>query len=505
MKILLLNLLNPPGIRVLRDFGGGFGTASTYKKGRLHTIFPPLHEAIAAAMLERKGYEVSIFDCQTQNQEPTKLLTQIERQEPAIIICRVSAPSLDSDLAIISGIKERLPNTFLMGWGSLCKMAPQEILDKSKLDLVMGEVELEFGIVHILERLLEKGFVENGIRTSLKTNIRYLDLSERRIIRDLDMMPPPAYHLLDMKNYVAEESGFIPGGSKNKPVPFFSVLGSHGCSFNCMYCVYPIIFGPWRGRSPEKMVNEVETLVNNYGIKVIWFEDQVFSMSIKRAITICDEIIKRGLTLQWACETRASKLSNALLKKMKKAGCSRIQIGIETGDPELFKKIGKAGCDLKTAEQNIRAAQKEGILVEANFIVGLPGESWQTVKNTATFIDRLVPDVFSVSIATPYPGTPLYQMAEQNNWILTRDWNKYGLSSAVMSMPTFTNQDMEKAQEYLVSEASFKRQWKIMINDLQHVRLGKIANDVLLNLPEMPKQVYRWAKGKSRSTSTCVS
>ena len=395
---------------------------------------------------------------------------------------------------IISLIKEKLPNIFLVGWGSLCKMAAQEVLDKSKLDLVVGEAELEFVVSQVLERIQSGKSPDSA---TLQNKVRYVDYSENQIVRNLDMLPPPAYHLLNMKEYVAEEYGFVPGSSRNRMLQFSSVLGSHGCSFNCMYCVYPVVFGKWRGRSPTKMVDDVEVLVKNYSVKVIWFEDQAFSMDVNRAAVICDEIIKRHLDVYWACETRADKLPAELLRKMKKAGCSRIQLGIETGDPSLFKKLGKSGCNLETVTKSIKAIQNEGIILETNFIVGLPGESWETVKGTAAFIDKFKPDVFSVSLATPYPGTELYDLAERNNWIVTKDWNKYGLSKPVLNMPTFTAQDMEKAREYLVSEASFKRQWNQMANDIRHGKLGKVTKDVFANISQVPKQVYRLAKRKT--------
>ncbi len=420
----------------------------------------------------------------------------MQKLSPDVIVCRVSAPSFDSDLAWISRLKEALPNTSLVGWGSLCKMASQEVVSKSKLDLVVGEAELEFVILQALESIQKTDSVH---KESLDDRVKYAEYTSQEDNRDLDGLPPPAYHLLDMAEYVAEESGFVPGSPRGSLVRFASVLGSHGCSFNCMYCVYPVVFGKWRGRSPKKIVDDVEVLVKDYGVKIVWFEDQAFSMDVNRATAICDEIIKRRLEVSWACETRADKLPVELLKKMKTAGCTRIQLGIETGDPELFKKLGKSACQMETVTKNIRAIQEEGILVETNFIVGLPGESWETVKNTAAFINRFRPDVFSVSLATPYPGTKLYEMAEANGWIVTRDWNKYGLSKPVLSMPTFTSQDMERAREYLVSEASVKRQWNQMTNDLRHGRLGKVARDIVSNVPQIPRQIYRLSKGKLKS------
>jgi radical SAM superfamily enzyme YgiQ (UPF0313 family) len=266
-----------------------------------------------------------------------------------------------------------------------------------------------------------------------------------------------------------------------------------------MYCVYPIIFGKWRGRSALKIVDDLEVLANKYDVKVIWFEDQAFSMDIYRAGAICDEIVLRGLKVSWACETRADKLNKELLGKMKRAGCSRIQLGIETGDTTLFRQFGKSACKIETVKKSVKEIKDNGILVETNFIVGLPGENWQTVRNTAGFIDDFQPDILSVSLATPYPGTKLYEIAESNGWITTKDWNNYGLSKPILNMPTFTSQDMEKARDYLVSHASFKRQWGQTKNDLRSGRIDKVVRDAALNLPKIPQFTRKLLKRKFRS------
>ncbi|MCW4010394.1 MAG: radical SAM protein [Candidatus Bathyarchaeota archaeon] len=492
---MLLNLPSPAGIHVLRDFGGGFGTASTVKKGSRQTVFPPLHEAFAAAILEKKGYDVAVVDGQIHDLSLSTLFSAVKKFNPDVIVCRVSAPSFDSDLTVISRLKAELPEARLVGWGSLCKMTPQDVMRKSKLDLVVGEAELEFAVSEAVQQAQK---IPAGERVE-QSEGRYVDFLSLPLNRDLDSLPPPAYHLLDLSRYTVKKSSFIAGESSSRFVRFASVLGSHGCSFNCIYCVYPVVFGKWRGRSPTKIVDDVEGLVKKYGVEVVWFEDQAFSMDTNRALSICNQIIQRGVRVSWACETRADKLSVELLKKMKKAGCTRIQLGIETGDPELFQKLGKSACNMETVTKNIKAIQNEGILVETNFIVGLPGETWDTVRNTAAFIDRVKPDVFSVSLATPYPGTQLYELAERNGWIVTRDWNQYGLSKPVLNMPTFTSGDMEKAREYLVSEASFKRQWSQMTSDLQQGHLGKVAKDFISNAPQIPRYIHNRLKGKLKA------
>jgi radical SAM superfamily enzyme YgiQ (UPF0313 family) len=306
---------------------------------------------------------------------------------------------------------------------------------------------------------------------------------------NLDAIPIPAYHLLDMKKYVGQESHYIPGGSDNKFIPLFSVSGSRGCAFNCVYCPYPVTYGTWRGRSPEKVVDEIEVLVKKYNIHTIWFHDQTFSMISGRTMELCDDIIRRGLDIHWATETRIDRLTPEVIRKMKESGCGRLEIGVETGDPHLLTTVGKRGLAIERVEKTIKAIQKEGIIVETNILVGLPGETWSSIQKTVAFLKKTDPDIVTAMIVTPYPGTPLFKMAEENNWLLTRDWSKYTLFEPVFSMPGFTDKDMKKAHNYIYLQLAIKKEKDEIFNALKNLELRTFAKKSTLNVYRLVRQL----------------
>jgi radical SAM superfamily enzyme YgiQ (UPF0313 family) len=246
--------------------------------------------------------------------------------------------------------------------------------------------------------------------------------------------------------------------------------------------------------TPKKVVDEIEFLVKNYGIKVFWFHDQVFTMIPERVEEICSEIINRGLDVTWACETHLRKLPTSLVVKMKEAGCSRIQVGIETGDPELLSKAGKVGCTVDEMEKAMRQLHELGILVEANFIVGLPGENWSTVRNTANMIRRTRPDDVAISMITPYPGTPLFALAKKRDWIVTDDWNRYSTSQPVMASPDFSVEEMKEAQRYLYGTFLYGRRLSELNRTLRKRMFRRFFEELYTGLLDVGFGAYVIAK-----------
>ncbi|RLI43812.1 hypothetical protein DRO69_08785 [Candidatus Bathyarchaeota archaeon] len=498
MKVLLISLPDPPGIHVFRFHAAGFGSSFVMPNPEhKYEVYPPIYEAYVASILENEGHEVRILDCQSPNIEVEEILKEIEKKNPSLIISRICLPSYYHDLKIMAKIKELFPDIVLIGWGGICKVFPENVLRESQLDIVFRAVELE-DILPEFIRAYEKDKIENVLGISLKKNGEISHTANRPFNKNLDAIPVPAYHLLNMKKYVTQESHYIFGGSKEKFIPFFSVSGSRGCSFNCIYCPYPVTYGPWRGRSPEKVVDEIEVLVRKYNIRTIWFHDQTFSMIPKRTIQLCDEIIERRLDIHWATETRIDTLKPKVLKKMKESGCGRLEVGVETGDPILLKTVGKRGLTIEKIVKTAKAIKKERIILETNFLVGLPGETWDSIKTSAELIKKINPDILTAMIVTPYPGSPLYTMAEKNGWLLTKDWSKYTLFEPVFSMPNFTADDMREAHHYLYLQYAINKQKKELLDALFNLNFLALSKILFSNVPKFLRKLPRIIRNKFR-------
>ena len=166
-------------------------------------------------------------------------------------------------------------------------------------------------------------------------------------------------------------------------------------------------------------------------VKGFLLRDQSFTLNKRHAAKLCDEIIRRKLDLAWFCEARADEVSRQLLEKMKKAGCKRIHYGVETGNPDILK-IAKPGVNLETIRKAFRLTKEAGLWTQAHIILGWPDDNQKTIQNTCKFLLDLNPDSINWNILTPYPGTKMYQLAQSDSLIATRDWSNYTSHTIVM-------------------------------------------------------------------------
>jgi len=239
-------------------------------------------------------------------------------------------------------------------------------------------------------------------------------------IKDLDSLPMPAYHLLPMERYVSEG------------LRYATVISSRGCPFECVFCSSSRICGKrWRARSTEKVVEEVQLLTDKYRVQSIEFVDDNFTLNRKRVKGICKEFVKRGIDLFWVCGSRVDSVNSELVSNLSKANCLLIYLGVESGSQRILDYMMK-GITLSQSERAVRLAKRYGLEVAASFILGMPDETVSEIEDTIKFAIKLDPEFAQFTIATPYPGTELYDYALENNLLITRDWSKYDTLTPVM-------------------------------------------------------------------------
>jgi anaerobic magnesium-protoporphyrin IX monomethyl ester cyclase len=227
---------------------------------------------------------------------------------------------------------------------------------------------------------------------------------ERHLIENLDELPPPAKHLFPLSRYLALDV-------------HASILTGRGCPFNCIFCVGSKMGGRRvRYRNPKLIVDEVEQAVSS-GFTEINFEDDHLN-------ALCDEIIARGLKFNWSAFSRVDTVNLEILRKMKQAGCTWLLYGVESGNQEILDTIKKK-ITLEKVRDAVRMAKEAGIDILASFIVGLPGESVETLKQSMQFAQGLGTS-FGFNVLSPFPGTEVREKAaEYGIEILTNDWTKY--------------------------------------------------------------------------------
>jgi radical SAM superfamily enzyme YgiQ (UPF0313 family) len=227
------------------------------------------------------------------------------------------------------------------------------------------------------------------------------------------------------------------------------MLTSRGCPHKCVFCSNHIVWGKkWRGRKPEKVIEEIEHLIQKYKIKQIDFFDDNMTLDKKRAEKIFDLIIEEGIDIEWFVPTgvRADTLDENLLRKMKKSGCKGIRFAPESGVQRVVTDVIEKNLKLKDVEKAIVLTKKMGIKVGIFFILGLIGETKQDMENTIKYaykLRELGADNFHFSIATPLYGTKLYEQAK-NGGFLKEEFSDEALARAQPLIETseFTAEDV---------------------------------------------------------------
>jgi anaerobic magnesium-protoporphyrin IX monomethyl ester cyclase len=358
---------------------------------------PPLGLAYIAAVLENMGFEVDVFDNYLLEKSIDEVKVEIERRAPDIVGITCSSLTYSRCIETAKAAKEVLPDCIVIVGGPHPSYMPETMLRHKQIDYaVIGEGELA---MTRLAEAIAKGERENiakipGVAFGLTRN-------SPEFVQNLDKIPFPARHLLPMRMYDRK----IPYLDV-KPVDTVSII--RGCPYECVYCETRELWGnACRLFSPQRIMEEIEHLSQNYGTKGIYFVGDNFTVNKKKTLELCDLLRKSMIDVKWICDTRADLVSKELLGKMKEAGCQTIFFGVESGSPSILRKLNK-NITLEQVEVAFDLCKKEGLQTASSFMLGIPGETLSDMNETFKFAKKLDADWCQFNIYVACPGSKLY-------------------------------------------------------------------------------------------------
>ncbi len=307
--------------------------------------------------------------------------------------------------AIVKGISPGIP--VVMG-GSHASSLPEAVLSDRNIDIaVIGEGEQTFlEVIRVYERKESAlGIAGTAVREGGGIKIN----RERPFIKDISELPMPSRDLVDMQIYLNDKYRNMLA----MQTPRANMITSRGCPYQCPYCsIHSIWRHSWRGLSAEKIIEEIRFLVKTYGVREIAFQDDNLTLDRKRMEAICDGIIKSKLGIKWCTPNGVAiwTLDEKLLDRMKISGCYKLTFGIETGCLKTQEFIKKTHLNLVKADKIIRYCNKIGLWTHSAFIVGFPYETRQDIEETIRYAVESDLDLAAFFIATPFPGTELYDI-----------------------------------------------------------------------------------------------
>ena len=408
MKVLLVN---PPWLSSSKE--------KSNSVDELHSVSPPLGLAYLAGVLENHDVEIEILDSPVTKMTLSQTVRSIISADPQVVGVTATTPTMINASRLLQEVKRSRPEVTTILGGAHVSAVPIETLREFPwIDLgVVGEGEST-----ILEIMQNQ---KRGKRDlSRIKGIAYRDANKvcltppRPLIEDLDSIPFPARYLLPpLSSY-----SFVVGSYKESPTT--TMISSRGCPYGCLFCDKSVMGRTYRTRSARNVVDEMEILIDDYGIKEIKFWDDLFTLDSDRVIKICREIKNRHLEISWSCDARVDAVSEEILREMKSAGCWLIDFGLESGNQAILDGIGK-GITLEQSKKAVQLAKKHGLSVRGYFILGLPNENLDTIEDTIRFSRSLGLDLAQFSLATPFPGTRLFEEAQNEGLVRNIDWRTY--------------------------------------------------------------------------------
>jgi anaerobic magnesium-protoporphyrin IX monomethyl ester cyclase len=397
--------------------GGYF--AERWSKG---STMPPLGLLYIGTILEKEGIDVRIVPADMKNMSWGDIKQNILEYEPDIIGVTSTTENRFQSFKLIKLAKTTLPQATVILGGPHASMAAEDCLAHiPELDLVVrGEGEetvLELCKWHQEGKNTEDLESISGISywkgSEVKSN------AARSLIKDLDNLPYPAYHLVSFEDY--NFTFPVPGQGE---LPAVNIMSSRGCPFKCNFCATPINWGRnVRMRSPENVVDEIERLIERYAVKVIFFFDDTFNVNTKRVEKICDLIIERNLNIFWKCDVRIDLMDKPLLTKMKQAGLFHLSFGLEAASERVRNEIIEKKVDIQDFHNLVGWCQELDIIPNVFFIYSHPTETWEEAQETINIIEQYGNGIeASIAILHIYPGTLLEEMARKNG-VLPEDFS----------------------------------------------------------------------------------
>jgi len=362
----------------------------------------PLSMAIIASILRQAGHDIKLLDANVLNLPLESIYQAVNDFGPEAFI--ITSTPIDrwecpnSHIENIFKIIDRVKVKYKILIGSHGTTMPEWVFDNCQVDFIIrGEPELSASDL-IVTLAAEQAFSKvSGL--SYRQGGKIVNNPSERII-DLDVLPLPAYDLLPMDKY----------SSNDYEKPFSVIMTSRGCPYNCVFCLKAMMPGRYIVRSVEKVIEEIEYLINNFQIKSVFFQDWEFFIDGDRVERICSAIIDRGLRFSWGANARATDIikSRGIMPLVKRAGCINVNLGMESASDRVLIEINKkiTSADLRSA---IDILKENGVAGGYCVLLNAPGENRQTIKETIDFIVENNLQVKQFLPVIPYPGTVLFE------------------------------------------------------------------------------------------------
>jgi len=434
--------------------------AYTFQAARDINPLPPIGLGYLAAVIENLGIEVDILDALMLGWEHEEVIDEllmrvglsnqeiddyVRRYDPDLvgISCQFSR-QYQVYHELFATIKKVKPECLTVAGGAHVTVCPEEVLSDPHCDyIIMGEAEES--LKDFLERMARDQDISSvdGLGWKSKGTI-HLNKKERWV-KELDSLPLPAHHLMNYPHYFGLKTSH---GLRHKN-SFSPIVTSRGCPAKCTFCSAKRVWGSrYRFRSVEHVIEEMRLLRRHYGIEEIMFEDDNLTANPRRAARLFTRMIEEGFDFTWDTPNGIGvwSIDEGLIDLMKQSGCVNLNFPVESGSQEILRKVIKKPLNLSRTKDLMAYCRKIGLSYNMFLVIGMPGESLADIRQSFRFASECGCYQPHISVATPYPGTELYDNCLNNNYLAKRyDLRDLFIKSYMIKTPEWNENDLRKA------------------------------------------------------------
>ncbi|MFC1888878.1 B12-binding domain-containing radical SAM protein [Thermodesulfobacteriota bacterium] len=442
---------------------------------RHHTHLQPLGIMYVASALRQEGHDVHILDMKVERIDASGAMRVMDDLRPDVIGLTAMTYESTCMFEVAEKARQRFPDVPVVVGGAHASNLPERTLRACPgIDYVcIGEGEITF--VELLETLQAGGDVSTVRGLAYRMNGRLSRTDPRPFIEDVDTIPSPAWDLIPVEKYFTIPRGGIIFWHRE----FMTLFSSRSCPYQCIYC-HRNLGKRYRPRSPERVVEEIEILVHDFGIREIEFMDDMFNLDKERVKVICNLILERGLRIKLTFPNglRADLLDVATLRALKEAGMYRCMLAIETGSPRLQKFI-KKNVNLEKARNMIDQAVKMGIMTHGAFMLGFPTETEEEMRMTIDYARGSRFHTAAFYRVLPFPGSELYEMVQRERPDLEIDPARFEYHS--------TDVNLSAVDEGRVTQLRKKAYRTFYFNPLRLLRIFYRLPNKLVLIPHLAR------------------
>lgn len=476
MKVYLINPPAVHGVRMVRE------GRCMQREGAWTAVWTPISLALSGAVLEKEGMECKLTDCIVEDVDLKKLQALVGAFKPDLVVLNTATPSIRGDLVVGDDLKKIWPSVKVAAIGIHVTAMPEDSFKMARgLDYIVSG-EPEYTIRELAQKIKARAPIDDVRGIICLDRGKVVAKPPRPYITNLDELPFPAWHLIDKTKY---QMPFL-----NRP--FFLIATGRGCPYKCTFCADCAYYGKkLRLRTAKNIADELEWAGRVHGVVDFLFWSESFTINRQFAKDVADEIYRRKLKIHWVCNSRVDNVDEELLTKIKRAGCWMIGYGVESGNQQILDSVKKG----ITVEQTIRAvkmSKKAGLDVTAHCVLGFPGETEATIRETIQLVKKLPVDFAQFYCSVPFPGSELYQQALESGWVNTDNWERYEQNFSVLDMPGLSSEQVMQLRKQAYKEYYVRP--KLILKTL-----GRVKNwHDFAELFRMARDFMSWTKEEDK-------